>query len=182
MRTRGSSFSPSVRRGGRLRIAGWLAAGSILLLGTLAPASVLAAGPGNNGQDATGNGTKSNATVNGSLSDAGGSATMNADGVMSCNGTAVGSIGGTFTSTRRSTRLQDDGLHGPEQRINASPAGNVTNEQTITLTGANNASGTVIHYTINVTSAFTTSSGGILVVFAVNNDGITAISSASRIR
>ncbi len=57
----------------------------------------------------------------------------------------------------------------PNNGSNASPAGNVTkNESTITLTGANNASGTVIHYTINVTSAFTTSSGGVLVVFAVN--------------
>ncbi len=70
MPSRGSlSSSSSVRRGGRLRIAGWLAAVSMVLVGTLAPATVFAAGR-NNGLDATGNGTKSNATVNGSLTGA----------------------------------------------------------------------------------------------------------------
>ncbi len=157
MRTRGSSSNPSVRRGGRLRIAGWLAAASMVLIGTLAPAAVLAAGPGNNGQDPTGNGTKSNATVNGSLSDAGGSATMNADGVMSCDGTAVGSIGGTLTLNKTLDVGSKITIYMvPNNGSNASPAGNVTkNESTITLTGANNTSGTVIPYTINVTSAFT---------------------------
>ena len=170
----------SVRRDGRLRIAGWLAAGSMVLLGIMAPASALAAGPGNNGLDPTGNGTKSNATVNGSLADAGGSATLNADGVMTCDGTSVGSISGTFTlNTTLDVGSKITLYLVPNNGSDASPVGNVPkNESTITLTGANNTSGTVIHYTVNVTSPFTTSSGGVLVVFAVNDDGTTAISSS----
>ena len=126
----------------------------MVAVGTLAPASVFAAGPGNNGQDPTGNGTKSNATVNGSLSDAGGSATMNADGVMFCDGTAVGSIGGTFTLNETLDVGSKITIYlVPNNGSDASPAGNVSkNEATITLTGANNDSGTVIHYSINVTS------------------------------
>src|SRR3954454_5952889 len=182
MPSRGSFLfgNSSVRRGGRLRIAGWLAAGSMVLVGILAPAGALAAGPGNNGLDATGNGTKSNATVSGSLADAGGSAKLNADGVMTCEDTAVGSISGTLEITSTLDVGSKITLYlVPNNGSDASPAGNVSkNESTITLTGANNTSGSVIQYTINATEPFTTSVGGVLVVFAVNNDGTTAISSS----
>src|SRR4051794_38831234 len=151
MPSRGSFLfgNPSVRRGGRLRIAGWLAAGSMVLVGILAPAAALADGPGNNGLDATGNGTKSNATVNDSLTAAGDSATLsNSDAVISCDGTTVSSISGTFTLNKTLDVGSTITLYlAPNNGSNASPAGNVSkNESTITLTAANHTSGTIIDY------------------------------------
>jgi len=168
------------RRDGNIRTAGWLAAAVMVAVAALTPATVFAAGPGNNGLDPTGNGTKSNATVGGSLADAGGSATMAADAVMTCDDTSVDGVTGSFTLTKTLDVGSTITIYMvPNNGSDASPAGNVTkNETTITLTGANNTSGTKINWSLPVTHAFTTSSGGILVVFAVNDDGSTAISSS----
>ena len=165
---------------GRLiRKTGWLATGAMLAVAAFAPA-VQAAGPGNNGLDATGNGTTSNATVGGSLAGAGSSATLSATAKMFCSGTSVGSIDGTLTLSKTLDVGSVITLYMvPNNGSNASPAGNVPlNEISITLTNANNDSGDVISYSLPVTHAFTTSAGGILVVFAVNADHSTAISSS----
>ena len=163
-----------------LRKAGWLAAASMLLVGAFAPTTALAAGPGNNGQDPTGNGTTSHATVGGSLSAAGSSATLAADATMFCSGTSVGSIVGSLTLTKTLDVGSVITLYMvPNNGSNASPASNVTkNEISITLTDANNDAGDVINYSLPVTHAFTVSSGGVLVVFAVNADNTTSISSS----
>ena len=168
------------RRSGNLRTAGWLAAAIMVAVAALAPATAFAAGPGNNGLDPTGNGTTSNATAGGSLSAAGSSATMAADAVMTCDGTSVDGVTGSFTLTKTLDVGSKITIYMvPNNGSDASPAGNVTkNETTITLTAANNTSGSKINWSLPVTSAFTTSSGGILVVFAVNADNVTAISSS----
>jgi hypothetical protein len=168
------------RRSGNLRTAGWLAAAVMVAVAALAPATAFAAGPGNNGLDPTGNGTKSNATVGGSLSAAGSSATMAAGAVMTCDDTSVDGVTGSFTLTKTLDVGSTITIYMvPNNGSDASPAGNVSkNETTITLTAANNTSGSVINWSLPVTHAFTTSSGGILVVFAVNDDGTTSISSS----
>ena len=168
------------RGSGNIRTAGWLAAAVMVAVAALAPATAFAAGPGNNGLDSTGNGTKSNATAGGSLSAAGSSATMAANAVMTCDDTSVDGVTGSFTLTKTLDVGSTITIYMvPNNGSDASPAGNVTkNEATITLTGANHTSGSVINWSVPVTHAFTTSSGGILVVFAVNDDGTTAISSS----
>ncbi|MEA2518410.1 MAG: hypothetical protein QOF49_490 [Chloroflexota bacterium] len=175
-----NASSRTARRGGSLRKAGWLTAAAMLAIASLAPASALAVGPGNNGADATGNGTTSDATVDGSLSGAGGSATLQADAKMFCSGTSVGLITGTFTLTKDLDVGSVITLYlVPNNGSNADPAANVTkNEVSITLTDANNDSGDIVAYSLAVTHAFTVSSGGILVVFAVNSDNTTVISSS----
>jgi len=167
-------------RNGNVRTAGWLAAAVMVAVAALTPATAFAAGPGNNGLDPTGNGTKSNATVNGSLADAGGSATMAADAVMTCDDTSVDGVTGSFTLNKTLDVGSKITIYMvPNNGSDASPAANVTkNETTITLTGADNTSGSKINWSVPVTHAFTTSQGGILVVFAVNDDGTTAISSS----
>jgi hypothetical protein len=167
------------RRDGNIRTAGWLAAAVMVAVAALTPATAFAAGPGNNGLDPTGNGTKSDATVNGSLSDAGGSATMGT-AVISCDGSNVSEISGSFKLDKTLDAGSTITIYMvPNNGSNASPAANVAkNEATITLTGANNTSGSTINWSISVTNAFTATQGGILVVFAVNDDGTTAISSS----
>jgi hypothetical protein len=175
-----TTSSRTAQRGGIFRKVGWLSAAAMLAVAALAPASVQAAGPGNNGQDPTGNGTPSNATLDGSLSAAAGSATLQANAQMFCSGTSVGSIEGTFTLNE----TLDVGsvitfYLVPNNGSNANPASNVTkNETSITLTDDNNDAGDVVAYSLGVTHPFTVSAGGILVVFAVNADGTTAISSS----
>ncbi len=150
----------------------------MLVTALVAPSTALAAGPGNNGLDPTGNGTTSNATVGGSLSAAGGSATMGS-AVMYCSSDNVGSVGGSFTLSKTLDVGSTITIYlVPNTGSDASPAGNVTkNEAMITFGNSNRASGTVIPWTINVTHAFTATSGGILGVFAKNADD-TAISSS----
>lgn len=161
----------------RSKVAALMGAG-VLVLGIAG--TTFAAGPGDNGGDATGNGTKSNATVDGSLSDAGDSATMAQDAVMVCDGNDVGSVSGEFTLTKDLDAGSVIVVYlVPNNGSNADPAGNVSkNETDITLDSSNNASGSVIDWEIDVTSGFTVSTGGILGVFAVNDDGTTAISSS----
>jgi hypothetical protein len=159
----------------KLRRLGALLTAAVLSLAAYGTAA--AVGPGNNGLDKTGNGTTSNATVSGSLPDAGGSATMNT-AEMLCDGTSVGSVSGSFTLTK----TLDVGSVITVYLVpntGAVTTGNVTkNETSVTLTSADNTSGSIIPWSITVTSPFTVSSGGVLGVFAVNADLITAISSS----
>jgi hypothetical protein len=168
-----------------LRLAGWLGVVAMLAIAILGPSagSTLAAGPGNNGLDPTGNGTTSNATVGGSLSAAGDSATMDNSQTaasLSCNGLSATSASGRFTLTKDLDVGSKITVYlVPNNGSNASPAGNVSkNETTITLGAGNHTSGSVINWTITISSSFTVSSGGILGVFAVNADNETAISSS----
>jgi hypothetical protein len=169
------------RRATTFRRIGWLAVAAMTTLALVGPAAgpALGAGPGNNGLDPTGNLTKSNATVGSSLPDAGGSATMGT-AVMFCDGTNVGSLSGSFTLAKTLDVGSKITVYlAPNNGSNANPEANVAkNETTITFTSANNASGTVVPWSITITSPFTVSSGGILGVFAVNDDGVTAISSS----
>ncbi|HJW22540.1 MAG TPA: hypothetical protein VJ506_08945 [Candidatus Limnocylindrales bacterium] len=162
-----------------------LAAGALIfaLAGTTS-----AAGPGNNGLDPTGNGTKSDATVNGSHTNAEDSALMANSGgdaaFMTCDGDSVGSVGGVFTLLKTLDVGSKITVYlVPNNGSDANPAANVTkNELTITLGSGNHTSGSKISWLITVTHAFTESKGGVLGVFAVNTadpgaDGV-AISSS----
>jgi hypothetical protein len=168
------------RRTGLIRSLAWLFASGLLTVAALAPASVSAAGPGNNGLDPTGNGTTSNATVGGSLAAAGSSATLDQNAEMFCTGTNVGHIDGQLTLTKTLDVGSKLTLYMvPNNGSNATPVANVTkNEGTITLGAGNHTIGDVIDWSISVTSPFTVSAGGVLVVFAVNADNTTSISSS----
>ncbi|HEX5452138.1 MAG TPA: hypothetical protein VFW86_07070 [Candidatus Limnocylindrales bacterium] len=141
---------------------------------------VLAAGPGDNGLGTPTDGTQSNATVSGSLSGAANSATMGQNAQMFCTGTDVKSFAGAFTLNKD----LDDGSTivvylAANNGSDANPAENVSkNYAIVPISAPNNTSGTTVHFTLSITSAFTESSGGVLMVFAVNDDGTTAISSS----
>ncbi|HEY3522225.1 MAG TPA: hypothetical protein VGK63_00855, partial [Candidatus Limnocylindrales bacterium] len=93
---------------------------------------------------------------------------------MACSGNNVGSISGTFTLSQDVDAGSTVVIYLiPNNGSNATPAENVADNYT---TVAVHDAGTY-SYTVNVTSAFTESSGGVLAVFAVNFDG-TAISSS----
>ena len=160
----------------------WLVAAGLATAALITPSAALAAGPGNNGLDATGNGTKSNATFGGSLADAGNSAVMDGSqggSTLTCDGDSAGTSTGSFTLTKTLDVGSKITVYlVPNNGSNADPEVNVAkNETTITLNATNNTSGSVINWSITVTSPFTVSSGGILGVFAVNDDGVTAIGS-----
>jgi hypothetical protein len=165
--------------GRQIRKAGWLAAGSMVAISALAPAAALASGPGNNGADPTGNGNTSNATVDSSLSGAGSSATMGT-ATISCDGSSAGSFSGSFTLGKTLDVGSEITLYlAANNGSNADPADNVSkNEVTVTLDDSDNDSGSVVPFTLWVTHPFTATTGGILVVFAVNADNETVISSS----
>jgi hypothetical protein len=171
----GYSPSPGGRRRhllGKLLSASAVAALVAGLVATGA-APALAAGPGNNGLNPTGNGTTSDATLGTSLTAAGGSATM--DGAkghssLTCSGNNAQSATGSFTLTKTLDVGSTIVVYlVPNNGSNA--VGDVTkNQTTVTLTSSNNTTGSVINWSISVTSPFTVSTGGILGVFAVNAD------------
>jgi len=164
--------SRTPQRRGLIRGFGWLFAAGLLVFAALAPATVSASGPGNNGADPTGNGTTSHAKVGGVLAAAADSATMGSAKIF-CQGDSVGHIDGSFTLTKTLDVGSVITVYlAPNNGSNADPIGNVSkNETSITLTAANNTSGSVIDWSITVTSAFTATTGGILGVFAVNEGG-----------
>ncbi|HEX5465959.1 MAG TPA: hypothetical protein VFW92_04695 [Candidatus Limnocylindrales bacterium] len=140
-----------------------------------------AAGPGNNGLGTPNDGSTSAVMVGGSVTAAGGSATMNTNATMSCtsNDSVLG-FSGSFTLDK----TVDSGSRFvvylvPNNGSDANPSTNVAaNSATVTVSAPDNLSGKTISFSIPITSAFTESSGGILIVFAVNSDSITAISSS----
>ena len=132
--------SPQARRRvTTFRRAGWLAVAGMIAMALAGPSAgiVRAAGPGNNGLDPTGNGTKSNATVGGSLADAGNSATMGSAAVLFCSGTNAGSLVGSFTLTKTLDVGSTIVVYlVPNNGSNATPAANVSkNETTVTAHG-----------------------------------------------
>jgi hypothetical protein len=89
-------------------------------------------------------------------------------GTMDCTGDSVNGLSGSFTYSGGAAGDHVVVYLTPNTGSDASPVGNVEdNEATITLTGA---SGTV-NFSIDITSAFTTSKGGVLIVFAAAEDG-----------
>ena len=159
------------------RTLGWLAVVASLALALLGPGTtaVFATGPGNNGMDPTGNGTTSNATVGSSLSAAGDSALMDGSqggSSLVCDGTTASSASGSFTLSKTLDVGSKITVYlAPNNGSNANPLANVSkNETIVTLGSGDNASGSLIPWTITVTSPFTVTSGGILGVFAVNAD------------
>ncbi len=148
--------------------AGWLAAALAAGTALLAPAAVLAAGPG--GVD--------NVPTSGHTSDTGGvTPTMLANATLSCDaGDSVLGLAGHFTLSAMAGANTHVVIYlTPNNGSDASPAGNVEdNEVTVDISGK---SGDVA-FSLPVTSPFTTTKGGILAVFAMDQDG-TIFSSKS---
>jgi hypothetical protein len=135
----------------------------------------LAAGPGDNGDGWPDGGPKSSATVGGSASAVAGGATMN-KATMFCNGTSASSFSGSFTLTKDFDAGSTIVVYlSANNGSNASPAGNVSkNYAEVSVSGT----GTV-NFTLPITAPFTSSAGGVLIVFAVNDDGTIISSSKS---
>jgi Prealbumin-like fold domain len=135
----------------------------------------LAAGPGDNGDGWPDGGPKSSATVGGSASAVAGGATMN-NAEMFCNGTSASSFSGSFTLTKSFDAGSKIVVYlSANNGSNASPAANVSkNYAQVSVSGT----GTV-NFTLPITAPFTSSAGGVLIVFAVNDDGTIISSSKS---
>ena len=171
------SHSP---RGARSRLArrlSWLAVLALTSAALFVPTTspVLAAGPGDNGNGWPDGGPKSSATVDGSASDVAAGAKMNS-AEMFCNGTSANHFSGSFEllkdfdagSTIVVYLVANNGS-------NASPAANVSKNYAVVQV---EDAGTY-HFTLNITAPFTETSGGVLIVFAVNDDGTVISSSKS---
>ena len=97
-------------------------------------------------------------------------------GVMSCDGATVTSLSGSFTFSGA-----DAGDHvviylTPNNGSDASPVGNVeNNEITIQLDGKTSP----VAFTLPITSSFTTTKGGVLLVFASSVEGQQTYSAKS---
>ena len=168
---------------GKLLSASAVATLLVGLVSTGAPSALAGGAPGNNGLNPTGNGTTSNAKVEDSLAAAADSAQMaggKGQSSLTCSGNSAQVATGSFTLTK----TLDVGsvivvYLVPNNGSNANPPDNVAKNQTsVTLTNADNTTGSVINWSIPITSGFTVSKGGILGVFAVNADYQTAISSS----
>jgi cell division septation protein DedD len=170
----------NTRSRGRTRLArrlSWLAVAVMVFTAIAAPGAspALAAGPGDNGSGWPDGGPKSSATVGGSASAVAGGATMN-DAKMFCNGTSASSFSGSFTLSKDFDAGSKIVVYlSANNGSNASPAENVSkNYAEVSVSGT----GTV-PFTLPITSGFTASAGGILIVFAVNDDGTVISSSKS---
>ncbi len=155
----------------------WLAVAVMVFTAIAAPGAspALAAGPGDNGNGWPDGGPKSSATVGGSASAVAGGATMN-NAKMFCNGTSVNSFAGSFTLTKDFDAGSKIVVYlSANNGSNASPAANVSkNYAEVSVSGT----GTV-NFTLSITAPFTSSAGGVLLVFAVNDDGTIISSSKS---
>ena len=149
------THSSTRRRAGRLA--------AVLVSGTaiLAPAAVMAAGPG--GDD--------NLPNSGHTSNTGGVVpTMVANATISCDPSsgALGVIGHLTLSGTAGAGTSVVVYLTPNNGSDATPAGNVeSNEVTVDISGQ----GGDLAFVLPVTSAFTTTKGGILAVFAMDQDG-----------
>jgi hypothetical protein len=105
----------------------WVVVAALIAAALAGPAtpSVLADAPGGNGTGQPTGGPKSDATL-GTPAGAANSATMNS-ATMSCNGTAVGSLSGSFDLTKDLDSGSKIVVYlVPNNGSNASPAGNVS--------------------------------------------------------
>jgi hypothetical protein len=167
----------STRSGARPRLArrlSWLAVLSLTSAALFAPSSaVQAAGPGDNGNGWPDGGPKSSGTVDGSASGVAGGATMN-NAEMFCNGTSADHFSGSFVLNKDFDAGSTIVVYlSANNGSNASPAANVSKNYEVVAVGD---AGTYT-FTLDITSPFTSSAGGVLIVFAVNDDG-TVISSS----
>jgi hypothetical protein len=143
-----------------IRKVGWLSVASMLALALLAPGTALAGGPG----------SSDNLPNSGHTSNTGGvTPTMVKDAVMTCDqSNVVSNVSGHFTI---------DGTGGagtyviiyltPNNGSDADPALTEDNEVKVSIDGL---SGTV-SFSLNITTGFTTTKGGVLAVFAMDTDG-----------
>jgi hypothetical protein len=95
------------------------------------------------------------------------------DATISCDGSSVNSLSGSFT-------FQGSGhvvvYLAANNGSNATPAGNVqNNELTVDLTGKTSP----VAFVLPVTSAFTATSGGVLIVFASDEEDVSTYTSKS---
>ena len=135
---------------------------------------VLAAGPGGNGTGKPDGGPTSDVTIGGSTSAAANSATMGT-ATMFCSGGDVATFSGTFTlSTNVDSGSTIVLWLAANTGSDASPAANVSKNYVVASV---HLAGTYT-FSLPVTHPFSTTSGGILIVFAVNSDNTTVISSS----
>ena len=167
-------------RGARSRLArrlSWLAVLALTSAALLVPTTspVLAAGPGDNGNGWPDGGPKSSATVDGNAADVAGGATMNS-AKMFCNGTSANHFSGSFELNKDFDAGSTIVLYlSANNGSNASPAANVSKNYVVVPV---EDAGTY-NFTLDITAPFTSSSGGVLIVFAVNDDGTIISSSKS---
>ena len=150
--------STSTRRTARFRLAGWISVGAMLALALLGPAAggVLASNEPGAPDYLPNSGDHSSDGLALSM----GTATIN------CDDSSVNSISGSFSFTGSGSVVV---YLVPNNGSNADPAGNVEdNQATIDLTGKTSP----VAFTIDVTSSFTATKGGILAVFARGVDTI----------
>ena len=153
------------RPGGTLRRLAWLSATAMLAVSALGPAAAgVAADAGPGSPDFVPN--------SGNTSSAGLTLEMSKTATMNCTAGSVNSFSGSFTYSGTGHVVVYPATNGGSD---AAPAGNVqNNEATINVSG----SGTV-NFTITITSPFTSTSGGVLVVFASDVAGENNYSSKS---
>jgi len=136
---------------------------SWLVVAGLAGAAII--GPGAGGVAAAGPGSDDNLPNSGHTSSGGLTLEMSKNATMACDANnSVGSISGSFTFSGSGHVVI---YLTPNNGSDADPAGNVeNNETTIDLTGKTSP----VAFTLTVSSAFTTSKGGVLAVFAKGDD------------
>jgi hypothetical protein len=170
----------TTRSGARKRLArrlSWLGVLSLVSTALLAPsaAPAFAAGPGDNGSGWPDGGPKSDATIDGSASAVENTASMN-NAKMFCDGESAGHFTGSFDLTEDMDAGSTIVVYlAANNGSNASPAGNVSkNYAVVDVEDAG-----TYPFTLNVTQGFTATQGGVLIVFAVNEDGTVISSSKS---
>ena len=147
---------------------------SWLVVAGLAGAALI--GPGAGGVSADGGPGSPDFVPNSGHTSSSGLTLLMGTGVMSCDGESVTSLSGSFTFSGA-----DPGDHvviylTPNNGSDASPVGNVEdNEITIELDGKTSP----VAFTLPITSPFTTTKGGVLLVFASSVEGQQTYSSKS---
>jgi hypothetical protein len=166
----------SRRRGRMARRLSWLMVVGMVFAAVAMPfaSPVLAAGPGGNGTGQPDGGPTSDVTIGGSTTAAANSATMGT-ATMFCSGGDVSTFSGTFTlSTNVDSGSTIVLWLAANTGSDASPAANVSKNYVVVSV---HLAGTYT-FSLPVTHPFSTTSGGILIVFAVNSDNTTVISSS----
>jgi hypothetical protein len=166
----------SRRRGRMARRLSWLMVVGMVFAAVAMPfaSPVLAAGPGGNGTGQPDGGPTSDVTIGGSTTAAANSATMGT-ATMFCSGGDVSTFSGTFTlSTNVDSGSTIVLWLAANTGSDASPAANVSKNYVVVSVPL---AGTYT-FSLPVTHPFSTTSGGILIVFAVNTDNTTVISSS----
>ncbi len=168
--------APKSQRTRLARRLSWLVVVGMVFASVAMPGagSVLAAGPGDNGGGQPDGGPTSDVTIGNSKSAAAGSATMGT-ATMFCDGSAAKAFTGSFTLTKNVDAGSTIVLYlAANNGSDATPAGNVSKNYVsvpVHLAGT-------YPFSLPITHAFSATSGGILIVFAVNSDNTTVISSS----